>query len=426
MKIKLDPPHTSSSSVTRCLAKTAPRHAMWTSLLALGFTAACSNVSTSDDPRSSGSGGASHAEANGGAGGGTASDDGGTVNFDPCSACGYGSSCDEHGVCESELSCLTGADCAAGLECDTDSGACVPDEQCGEQVLNSTVVGRDIFIVLDRSCSMKHKIGSKKKWRAAVEAVNAFVAADQADTRFGLELFPSVGSCGIQDVAIPLSKTGGTELTALLSSALDSSDPNNPTHGPCRTPTAHAMDVAAEQSFVTEEGRSKYILLITDGKTFPCNKNVEPANLKVLNTIEQLAQDPQHAVKTIVVGFGGKTDPDQLNLWAEAGGMAAEGESAKFYSAETPDSLNQILATVSQKTTGCEHALTETPPDAERLYVYFDQDTQVSRDETHVDGWDYDASHNRVKFYGAACETLQQGQIDDVAIVFGCPPDAPK
>ena len=46
--------------------------------------------------------------------------------------------------------------------------------------------------------------------------------------------------------------------------------------------------------------------------------------------------------------------------------------------------------------------------------------------DENVDGWDYDASHNRVKFYGAACEALQQGQIDDVAIVFGCPPDAPK
>lgn len=187
------------------------------------------------------------------------------------------------------------------------------------------------------------------------------------------------------------------------------------------------MELAAQQAFVEDHDRKSFILLITDGKTYPCNPSmVEAANQSVLDTIEQLASHPDHPVHTLVVGFGSKTDPDSLNEWAEAGGMPVTDGNEKFYSAQTPEALHEALATVSEKTAGCEHELAEVPPDAERIYVYFNEQTLIDRDEAHSDGWDYDVSSNRVRFYGAACNALEQGEVDDVDIIFGCPGEVPE
>ena len=44
---------------------------------------------------------------------------------------------------------------------------------------------------------------------------------------------------------------------------------------------------------------------------------------------------------------------------------------------------------------------------------------QVMLDVT--DGWDFDAGSNTITFYGAACESLQDGEVNDLQIVYGCP-----
>jgi len=392
--------------------------------MSLGLTGACSDASMNESLMRTESSDDSQPVAGGGGHGSADTED---TNFDPCASCGYGYSCNKDGQCELDDVCTQNEDCPEGLDCEPSSGVCVATEQCGEQTISSTAVKRNVFIVLDRSCSMKQKIDGTTKWLAAVEAVNGFVAAQPALVDFGLELFPSAGSCNGQEVAVPLSPTGADELSSLLSSALASSDPNHPRHGPCRTPTGLAMEVAAQQAFIEDHDRKNFILLITDGQTFPCNKNmIDEANQSVLDTIAQLAAHPDHPVHTLVVGFGSKTDPASLNEWAEAGGMPATDGDEKFYSAQTPEALHDTLATVSDKTAGCEHELGEVPPDADRIFVYFDDQTLIERDESHNDGWDYDATTNGVRFYGAACSALEQGEVGDVEIVFGCPPDAPE
>ena len=47
-----------------------------------------------------------------------------------------------------------------------------------------------------------------------------------------------------------------------------------------------------------------------------------------------------------------------------------------------------------------------------------DQTPGVARDP--VNGWDYDPETNKVTFYGEACALIQNGQVEDIDIVFGC------
>jgi hypothetical protein len=401
-----------------------PSRLLCATFLGLGLASACSEGPSGEALIVSG---VPHdSKPSDGSGGHGGSEDG-TPNFDPCASCADDHNCNEEGQCVPAELCAQNADCPADLHCETSTGVCVASEQCGEVTISSSPVERNIFIVLDRSCSMTNKIDGTTKWAAAVAAVSGFVGKKTDLVHFGLELFPSVGKCGQQDVAVPLSATGSGEISALLSAALNKSDPQHPKHGPCRTPTAAAMDLAAEQEFIDDSDRKGFILLITDGKTFPCNKNnVEAANLSIRDTIQQLAARSEHPVQTLVVGFGSKIDSLALNDWAEAGGMPATDGDDKFYSAQSPAALHETLATIATKTASCEHALAQEAPHADRISVYFNGDLLVARDETHSDGWDYDNATNRLRFFGAACDALQQGDVDDVDIVFGCPPDAPK
>jgi hypothetical protein len=46
----------------------------------------------------------------------------------------------------------------------------------------------------------------------------------------------------------------------------------------------------------------------------------------------------------------------------------------------------------------------------------------ATRDQTHAEGWDYDADIANVVVYGQACEQLKgAGATSNVQIIFGCP-----
>ncbi|MBK8010248.1 MAG: hypothetical protein IPK13_02810 [Deltaproteobacteria bacterium] len=54
------------------------------------------------------------------------------------------------------------------------------------------------------------------------------------------------------------------------------------------------------------------------------------------------------------------------------------------------------------------------------MYIYFGG-TPVPRNLTHTDGWDHEASYNRLTFYGPACDALRSGSVSELTIVYGCP-----
>jgi hypothetical protein len=109
-------------------------------------------------------------------------------------------------------------------------------------------------------------------------------------------------------------------------------------------------------------------------------------------------------------------------LRTRSGGTTPSADKP-YYDAADGAQLLAALQDITGAIVDCDFVLGETPP-ADDLYVFFDDITQVAHDPTHVEGWDYDPVSNTLAFYGQACQMLQEDQVADIDVVYGCP--APK
>lgn len=396
------------------------KHLAWISAVAAAALVAAGACSSSDD----GDGGA----AAGGTGatggiGGTGGDVGPACD-PPCTGDQF---CSVAGQCIDNGTCLDDGDCDAGLECDLDTNTCVPGGPCGHEEATAEPVPPNLMIVLDRSCSMRRDLDNvlnpagPNKWTYAVAAIDQMLTQFNGDIRFGLILFPDTTDPNCQQAApaFPVAPGNETGISTLLNNALSQSDPNFP-DGPCVTNIDTAMEQTAQEPAFNDAERQSFALLITDGKQAACPNNVgDPYTTQI---ITDLCAD---GVSTFVVGFGdltsGTIDPDQLNIWAVAGCVPQTGAATDFYAAETPQQLQQALDAIANATLGCVFQLSEVPEDPDSIFVFFNNlPTQIPRDETHQDGWDYDPNTNQVTFYGPACDQLKDGTVTDVDIVLGC------
>jgi hypothetical protein len=331
----------------------------------------------------------------------------------PCTApqvCSYA------GVCIDPGTCAHDEDCEGDLVCDPVTKTCVVKDECGSQEIKADVVPPNLLLVLDRSCSMTGKVGSSNKWQIAVDALVKLTTTFKDKIRFGLSLFPDTtgDKCTQDAVAIPVGPGQESAIQALLTAALAKSDPNFP-DGPCVTNIDTAMEQAAGHQPLKDTSRQSFVALITDGKQYGCKEAGGDSGTTQIIT-DLLGKD---GVATFVVGFGNGVDPDQLDIFAAAGGVPSGDPTNKFYKAEDQASLDQALAAIAQKAFGCVFTLEQVPELLDKIYVFFD-DKEVPKDPTHQNGWDYDPATNKLTIYGQACKDLQAGKITDVDIVYGC------
>ena len=265
---------------------------------------------------------------------------------------------------------------------------------------------------------MTEQVGTKTKWQIAVEAISALTVTYKGKVHFGLTLFPDTTGAHCSQDAIPIPVGPGKEsaIQALLTASLASSDSNFP-NGPCVTNIDTGIQQAATDPALTEVGRKSYVLLLTDGRQAGCNlAGGDTGTTKIIKDL-----NAQKGVLTFVIGFGAGVDPAQMNTFAEAGGVANNDPTTKYYKAEDQVSLEAALAKIGNRTLSCTYNLTQVPPDPSTLFVFFENTHQILRDATHHGGWDYEPSKNQVTFYGAECDQLRQGAVSDLDIVFGCP-----
>lgn len=354
----------------------------------------------------------------GGAGGG----DGGSIAGGCNPACVDPQTCSVANVCIDPGTCAADGDCETGKICDLPTKTCVPGGGCGAVEVKADPVAPNLLIVLDRSCSMTAKVNGVSKWEIAVKAIQTMTTSFTGKIRFGLTMFPDLvaPSCGQDAIPIPVGDGNETAISDLLGAALAGNDPYFP-DGPCVTNIDTGMQQASGEPAFLDPDRDSYALLITDGKqSGTCSAAGGDAGTTM---IIQDMHDTQK-VSTFVLGFGGEIDPAQMNIFAEAGGVPA-GDPTKYYDASDQMSLDAALTTIANKTLGCVFQLMDMPPNADEIYVFFDNVESVSRDPTHMKGWDYDAGSNQVTFYGQECEDLKAGNVTDVDIVFGCDEPTP-
>jgi len=323
--------------------------------------------------------------------------------------------------CSVALTCLDPGQCAGdndctqpGTTCDEATGTCIPGGGCDDFEATIEAVPPNMLLVLDRSCSMTGGAGmGVTKWEAAVGAIVNMTTVYTDQIRFGLSLFPDTVTPNCEQDAIAIPPGAGTEaaIQTLLNAALVNGDPNFP-DGPCVTNIDTAMQQASLAPELADTTRDNFAVLLTDGQQAGCNVAGGDAGTTQIIT-DMLAA----GIPTFVIGFGNGIDPNQMGIFANAGGVPNSGPA--YYDAGDQMSLELALETIATAAISCTFTFDKTPPDASQIYVFFDGQA-VPNDLTMMNGWVYDPATNSVTFYGMACDDLKAGMVTDVEVIFGC------
>jgi hypothetical protein len=354
------------------------------------------------------------------------SDSGPPLTCTNASDCGGDQVCSPDGnVCADDVPCSTAAECGNGGVCG-EGGTCVPNETGGEcvgtenclegETCNDGHCGCDgvafqaepvipnLLIVLDRSDSMDQSGGGDSRWNIARAALDQILADHGDNVRFGLDMFASDNSCAAGHINVDV----GVGTAGAISSAYMG------TNAQSGTPIRATMNALKNYGGLKDNQHPNYVLLITDGEE-SCSGWFDPPPSAPVQQLRN--QTP--SVKTFVVGFATSADSEQLNDMAVAGGTALPGPT-KYHRANNATELSDALSAILGTVLSCSYTLDQVPEDLAELYVYQD-DSPISQDTTHANGWDYDPATGELTFYGAACDALEGGDVTDLAIVYGCP-----
>lgn len=379
-------------------------------LLGSMFAAAVGFVACGGADESPGDGLDSDASIDGGNLDGGTDDGGFNVGCKP--ACADTQFCSVTNTCIDKGTCAADGDCTSGMKCDA-TKKCIPGGDCGSQKAVATAIPPNMLITLDRSCSMRSAIGTSTKWAVAVKALNTMMTKYTGKIRFGITLFPDTDSAQCTQGAIPVEPGPGneTKISTMLTNALKTTDPLYP-DGPCVTNIDTAFQQVSTSTALKDKTRGDYVLLVSDGAQAGCNAAGGDAG-----TEKFIADLFKLGIKTAVIGFGAGVDGAQLDKFAALGGMPSTG-ATKYYKAEDAASLDAALATIAGAALGCTYTLDKTPPDATKIFVFFDGTKEIATDPTN--GWTYDPTTNTVTFHGTTCTDLKNDKVKSVDIVLGC------
>jgi hypothetical protein len=255
---------------------------------------------------------------------------------------------------------------------------------------------------------------------------------------------------------------------------------------------------------LTDQDRDNYVLLLTDGDANSDYNDAVPAcstvcdsdpcdsgsatnaccECRVNNALDGLVSLTQ-PISSFIVGFGaGIAHPEYVNCFAVHGGASrcatpvecqaisdqsictdthacswlgsCDGgrDSANchetsvecYYKADDAQALSDAFADIAGQIASCTYSLDQTPPEPDRLFVYFyygcaditeagrctsapgcgwesgecvGDPMWLERDPSHIDHWDYNPQNNQILFFGSACQEVKDGLVTPV-VIMGC------
>ena len=338
----------------------------------------------------------------------------GSAVGDPSSAAGSG------GAASLNLSAGAGGQVAVKLD---GGSASTPTSilNCGNSASSMTQLPADLLLVLDRSGSMTNSISDDsacdpasgtcaQRWTTMIAAMRTVLAASPTSIRWGLKFFSTpglssgsgstpVGCVVTSDMEVPI----GTDSASAITASIVATSPNY------NTPTRAAIEVSVAYLNAVQDGRSKYILLATDGQP-NCPATGDVATASDLDpAMDAIAAARATGIAVYVIGVG----PSAGNLDE----MAVRGGTNKFYPALSPQALTAALNAIVGTVASCVYTMASPPPDPNNLGVYLDKQLVL---ESATDGWTL-SSPNAVAFNGPTCERIKAGAYKSVQVLFGCP-----
>src|SRR5262249_25675647 len=92
-----------------------------------------------------------------------------------------------------------------------------------------------------------------------------------------------------------------------------------------------------------------------------------------------------------------------------------------YYSASTTSDLVTVLGKIAGQIVSCNYAL-QMPPTSPDLVSIQGNGQTITRDPTHMNGWDFGPGNMSINFYGSACDALQKGVTTSVMAIYNCAP----
>jgi hypothetical protein len=341
------------------------------------------------------------------------------------------------------VSILTDSGANGGATAPTDT-----DAACSAVARDSTPIAVDLFMMIDRSVSMKcgaadtgcdnpgKNVVAPTRWKAVTDSLTAFMSAPSSTgigAGVGFFSLPDPNFCNVAAYATPAAAIAPLPASAAaITSAIAMTTPA------ATTPTEPALQGAinyAKSYTLATPGRTAAVVFVTDGLPNGCNSTVAGAA-----AIAQAAFTGTPPIKTYVVGLGATAGLDTIAL-------AGSGGALHYFSA-TGDVTAMLSAALKQITTqaiGCDYAI----PTTGNALDYEAVNVQVTVGATgtpafvgKVDsvaqcsalgGWYYDVNPpgvpTKLTLCPQSCGPLAATVSSKLQVLFGCasmPPQPPK
>lgn len=303
-----------------------------------------------------------------------------------------------------------------------------------------------LMFVLDRSRSMNYRLdrneeappGVMSRWTALRDALDLAITPFSSQIAMGARFYPMVNATGQSPGACQQDSTSVAIAPALNNAPtiLSVFRDSQPIGG---TPTAMALSLAAQQ---TSQRRAvaRAIVVATDGAP-NCNAALDPDNcvctatttaggrcgagtpddgsnclddLQTVNVVKQIYD--QRKIPVFVVGIGVTSDfASTLDQMAVAGGRP-RASSPRYYRAETPAELSAAFTVVRDSVAKCSYVTPSAPNEPDLIDVSING-RLVSRDPTHLDGWDWiDREYGQLQLFGSACAAATSVNVDATVV----------
>lgn len=277
---------------------------------------------------------------------------------------------------------------------------------CGEKTSDFQIIKPNIYIVVDRSTSMRAEVNGTNKNRMVLAKEGMDLIADQlaGKIRFGISAYPYRDNPNQQQACGEKTRellTLGDHMPAAMKMSYVDLD-YEPGGLNC-TETDDALGDVTMNSRLSDANdsldaqRQRAVVLVTDGGACGCGGH--QGALTAATTLRDAG------IPVYIVGFNFGGDVTKLNEMADAGGTdSMAGPDRKYYTASNAADLANVLDQIQSQVISCSYQLDSLPEDPNKIWVSI-EGTRVNRNNNN--GFSYDAATNTLTLNGNSCDRLQ-------------------